>query len=146
MSTDELLQGLVAVESAYQQLDKQGVIAAMDLALADLGCLDQSLEPALAARLHRAIGMRLYLEHDLEGSERAFAAARASEPGYTLPEEIAPAGHPLHQAYYRLQLDELPTEPLARQVGWSCCWTDRARGTDVPVCRPSRSSWTIEAR
>ena len=80
-------------EAAFAARDEAAFDAAMTHLADDLSCLDAVLEPALAGRYHRLIGLRLYARGDQEGARLAFAAARTVDPFGALPSELLPAGH-----------------------------------------------------
>lgn len=80
-------------EAAFAARDEAVFDEAMTQLADDLVCLDAVVEPALAGRYHRLVGLRLYARGDQEGARLAFAAARAVDPFGALPSELLPAGH-----------------------------------------------------
>ena len=90
---------LDAAESALGTMNTPAFREATDVALADATCLGDSVSPATAARLHRAVGIRSFLDKDSQRVVEAFAAARAVEPDYRFPAALVPPDHPLRAAY-----------------------------------------------
>jgi hypothetical protein len=73
------------------------------MALSTLPCLDERVTTAVAADFHRMMAMAAFTAGD-EGLVLAeFRAARRLAPGYHIPEEVAPEGHPLVQLYQRAE-------------------------------------------
>lgn len=79
--------------------DEVGFRSATDATLAGVVCLEEAATPSLAARAHRTLGLRHYVDGDLDAARRAFAAARRLDPEFTFPAAWAPDGHPLRAAY-----------------------------------------------
>lgn len=77
-----------------------------------LPCVDEVLQSAVIAQLHRYRGLYSFKD-DAARAQQAFAAARALEPSYKLPGY--PEGHPMLSAYNALPTDgpEEPVEPPA---------------------------------
>jgi hypothetical protein len=110
--TASLEQSLSAVEQAFVDFDKLAVSKGYTMAGSQLRCLSEPLSPDAAAQFHRVTGLVRFLEHQDESTRSAFAAARAIDPEFTLPESIAPDGHPLHDYYGAIDLAALPEERL----------------------------------
>lgn len=104
---------LGAAEAAFAAMDDGALAAAVAQAEADAGCLGERPAPSVIARLHRAEGLRAFVAGDMEGAQRAFAAARALEPDYSFPPDLIPAGHPLLAAYTALPPAPADTTTLA---------------------------------
>ncbi len=111
--SSSLVENLAAVEQAFADFDKAAVSKGYTGASHKLGCLSEPLAPEQAAQFHRVTGLVRFLEHEDDATRAAFAAARAIDPEFALPAEIAPPDHPLHAAYGALELAELPEEILA---------------------------------
>lgn len=80
-------------ETAFAARNEPSFDAAMSAAAADVPCLGAVISPALAARYHRLVGLRLYARGDAAGATLAFAAARAVDPFGALPSALLPLGH-----------------------------------------------------
>jgi hypothetical protein len=70
-----------------------------------LSCLTEPVSPNLAADYHRLIALAGYVAQDTPRTVGAFRAALRLQPGYQLPEAIAPKGNAL--------ADQLQTAKLA---------------------------------
>ncbi len=110
---DSLEQSLVSVEQAFVDFDKAAVTKGYSIASAQLRCLSEPLDASQAAHFHRITGLVRFLEHQDEATRTAFAASRAIDPGYVLPQSIAPVDHPLHGLFSAIDLAGLPEETLA---------------------------------
>lgn len=98
-SSDEVAAAVDRAEIAYGELDVEQFRIATDEAVALVSCVDETITKPLAARLHRFEGLRKFIERDLDGSKRAFAAARSIEPAYTFPTSLVPEGNPVRDEY-----------------------------------------------
>ncbi len=112
---------LVTMDEAEAQfgVDAERFRQATDGTVAGAECLAEVVTPSIAARLHRIVGLRAYVDQDNEAAARAFAASRRLEPAYVLPLAMAPEGHPLRGAYQQIDVGStattrLPTSPEAR--------------------------------
>jgi len=95
----DLGASLEVAEAAYADMDTAGFLAATNRVTAEANCLAESVPRSTIARLHRVEGLRAFVDKDAERAAEAFASARAIEPGYTFPEAIVPAGHPVRASY-----------------------------------------------
>lgn len=95
LSTADLVAMLEGAEWSYGQADLPGFSQATEQIRTKLPCLSEELPRNIAARVHRAVGLRGFVDRDPEVSTRAFAAARAIEPAYTFPSALVPAGNPV---------------------------------------------------
>ncbi|MFT5587792.1 MAG: hypothetical protein ACI9VR_005405 [Cognaticolwellia sp.] len=114
---DAAIQG----EQSFSDLNLEGLNAAATQAEADLPCVQEPLSLETAAAYHRLMGLSAFANGDRERVIYEFSAARVSEPGYSMPETLAPEGHPLQAAYTEsLQLDggqaETPVPPIGGYV------------------------------
>lgn len=85
-------------ETAYGK-DLPAFQAASTRAFALLPCVADAIEPSVAARYHRVVGLVAYVARDPASEISAFAAARSVDPAYSFPETMVPAGNPLRQDY-----------------------------------------------
>ncbi len=98
VGAEELHGALAAGEAAYGN-DVDAFVAAERRVSAAVPCLLQPLTPADAARVHRIVALRAYVERDPPRTVAAFAAARVAEPTYTLPLTLVPEGNPARADY-----------------------------------------------
>ncbi len=89
---------LVAAEKAFTDLDPNGFVIATDHLVLLQPCLDSLVSPALAARWHRVIALKLYGQKDEAGAGAAMRAAHALEPAYVWSDDLLPPG-PLRALY-----------------------------------------------
>lgn len=135
-SSEDLLRSLSAAELAYAALNEREFYAAVDNARAQIPCLTQPLAPPDAAQVHRVEAYAAFLGGELPRAEQHFAAALSREPNYTLPISLAPAGHPLRQAFDAArQAPAAQLAPLAAPAEGSLL-VDGARAADYPLNRP----------
>ncbi len=111
-SAQAVESALEAALQAYAAQDKQGVLSHMAGAEQELGCLTEPMRPALAARFHMVEGLKLFLTRDNTGAHLAFAAARRTDAGLTLPADIAPPKHSLQTCYTALPLTDLALQQV----------------------------------
>ncbi|MFH1466158.1 MAG: hypothetical protein ABIO70_17365 [Pseudomonadota bacterium] len=103
-TSDKALQGRIArAEAAWVALDGVSFAAELDAALEGLGCRIAPLSPAMAAHLHRLVGLRAQQRRDEAAVLQAFAASRAIDPDFHFPTDVLPEDHPLARSY-----DQLP--------------------------------------
>ena len=133
-TTADLLLTMEDAESAFGGLDITAFRAATDKANADVRCLREVVPRPLAARLHRLEGLRWWADADLPRARASFAAARSIEPGYTFPEAMVPAGHPVLVEYGASDPaagGELPVPPPEK----AALWFDGRAGDTRPEAR-----------
>jgi len=95
----DLTSKLDSAEKAYASLEVEQFTLSLDEAALMLPCLGDPVTPALGARYHRTIGLRLFIERDRERASQAFAAARAIDPTYEFPDSLIPTGHAVRAIY-----------------------------------------------
>lgn len=116
VAPQSLAEAAIQGEQSFSDLNLEGLNAAATQAEADLPCVQEPLSLETAAAYHRLMGLSAFANGDRERVIYEFSAARVSEPGYNMPETLAPEGHPLQAAYTEsLQLDggqaETPVPP-----------------------------------
>lgn len=135
-STADVAAALELAEAAYADADLPALLAASDRASDALPCVQELVSRSLAARYHRVVGLRAFVEAQADASERAFAAARSIEPAYTFPPEIVPPGNPVLDHYIALSVDAPRTLPVDAPAEGSI-WLDgretRQRSISWPV-------------
>lgn len=112
VSTQDLVEVLERAEAAYQEMDLDGFRVEADEAARALPCSSEVLPRPLVARYHRLQGLRAFVVRDSDRAPLAFAAARAIEPAYVLPESMVPLDHPLRQMYGAVPVESRLTTPL----------------------------------
>jgi hypothetical protein len=135
-------------EQALLVLDIPGFVAATDALREQIACVEDALPAELVARVHRLEGFRRWGDREPDAA-LAFAAARAADPDWTVPEELAPLGSPLRR-------DVLAVEPArggervpapAEGVLWIDGRPSRQRPTDRPavvqLVDGSFARWTV---
>ncbi len=115
-----LEQAAIEGEQAFSDLDLDALNVAAQKAEAELPCVQDPLSLETAAAYHRLMGLSAFANGDRERVIYEFSAARVSQPGYSMPETLAPEGHPLQAAYTEsLQLDGGDAEtPIPPEGGW----------------------------
>jgi len=120
-------------ETAFAGMDIEGLVAARDLAASHLECVQEPVTPEVAAAFHRLMAIVAFTEQDLDAVLAEFHAARRLQPGYQIPEEVAPQGHPLIRLYEdSVSAAEGDLSPVNPPVGgWVS--VDGVRGAPVPT-------------
>ena len=95
VAAQDLGRVISAGDAAFGALDAQAFRAADSEAARLLPCLDEALEPAQVAALHRLHALAAFLARDHAGAVSAFRSMLATAPDYRLSEELAPPNHPL---------------------------------------------------
>lgn len=129
-----------AGEAAFAAIDMEALAASKDKAAAALACLGEPVAVKQAASFHRLLAMDGFAHHDFTAALAEFHAARRLEPGYAIPADVAPAGHPLVSLYEAaLQAGEGDLEPVqASSGGWIL--VDGVRG----AARPNKISVILQ--
>ncbi len=108
-------------EQSFANLDIEGLNQASDDAAQALPCLSESITLNDAAAYHRLMGMSAFANQERDRVKAEFHAARLLQPGYAVPEDVAPQGHPMIAAYDEAVLldegaHEEPVPPLGGYV------------------------------
>lgn len=112
-TNEDLVVALTQAMQAYGELDRTGFEAGLRKAKSTVDCLDEVIDSAAAAELHRATGLSAFLARDEDLAKTRFAAARALEPAYTFPDTVVPTGNAVHDLYQALDPTSSPIESLA---------------------------------
>lgn len=132
-------------ETAFRHMDAtlfEQASAELDRTLA---CQTEPLSAIQVAAYHRVRALAAFFAEDEPSTVLAFQAALATMPGYVLPQEIAPDGHPLRKLFDDAKLFsageafELP-EPVD---GWVT--VDGTRTRTAPAARPFVFQWLSSA-
>ena len=98
-SPSALAASLDSAEAAFNELDSQKLHKATEDAQSQADCLTAPIDAATAARLHRAVGLRAFVDGDQDSARLSFAAARAADPAFVFPEDVLPRNHPARALY-----------------------------------------------
>lgn len=90
---------LAVAEGALRAADAANFELAMEEIALVLPCLADTPTPAVAARLHRIIGIQAFVRGDAERARQAFSAARVLEPDYTFPSQLYAPENDIRQMY-----------------------------------------------
>ena len=105
-SLDELRDAYKRGEAAFANLDIEGLEGASGDAEEALPCLNEPIQPLDVAAYHRLMGLNAFAEQDHDRMKGEFHAARKLEPGYQVPAEVAPEGHPMIEAYNQATISD----------------------------------------
>lgn len=134
--TAALLGALNDAERAHANLDVPGLQSGARDALGAVPCVDSLVSQRDAARLHRVVGLDAFTQQQRNLATRAFAAARAADPGFDFPTHVVPAGHPLRTYYLALPLDAGTTQAIGVPSGFEVRLDGNAT-TQRPLSWPS---------
>lgn len=136
-----LADAVGAAEAAFTDMDERAFRQASDRADAAVPCQSEALSPVGVAGLHRVHALRAFLAQDHARATLEFRAVRGSQPGYGLPEAIAPAGHPLRADFdASAEYAEGAPFPLPPPAdGW--LQVDGRRAVEAPSGRPYVLQW-----
>ncbi len=129
-------QQVAAGDSAYVDMDVEAFQAARSKAREMVPCLAEPVTPAQAAGFHRLEALGNFLARDHAASVASLRSLVAAAPGYTLSDDLAPAGHPL-RLYFEIAENSVaaPTAPLP-SLGSGWAQIDGTTTTSWPVDRP----------
>jgi hypothetical protein len=107
-----------AGERAFAALDRAGLDDARERALELVPCIGEKVPLEIAADFHRLMALAAFVEGDEQQVLAEFHAARRLVPGYQVPREVAPPGHPLQQLYeWSEDADEGTPDPTIPPIG-----------------------------
>lgn len=133
---------LTAAEDAFSSMMLEPFRVELAAIEAEIGCLEEKLEPLVVARLHRVRAMGAFLERDQPGAVAAFQGQRAADPELDLPEKYVEQ-HPLRKLYVQAGETEDPRAPL-EQVEGVQIWVDGHQATERPTARVALFQLTRE--
>lgn len=121
-----------AGEVAFADLDSDALARAQLAGAHALTCLSEPVGTRDAAAFHRMIALAAFTRHNLSDARSEFHAARRLEPGYQIPESVAPPGHPLVALYDEsASADEGELQAVQASTGWIV--VDGVRGSPRPI-------------
>jgi hypothetical protein len=122
-------------------MDASGFDDALRRARTSLACATTALTPVQCAGFHRVMALDAFLRSDEATAILDFAAMRATQPGYVLPDDVAPEGHPLRDTFQKStefsSTATFPLPPIAE--GWLN--VDGQRSANAPSGRPFVVQW-----
>jgi len=119
-----------ALEDAFVYVDEPGFGAAWTALSAAIPCVSTPLELRDILALHRAQALAAFVDGDMAGSRKSWAAVRTLNPAWELPVDLAPPGHLLRVQFDTAPLgSEVVALELAPEGGWL---VDGRLASDVP--------------
>lgn len=104
-SSAELRGAAARVEGAFSAMKIDGVQTGIEELRGRLPCAGEALTPVDVGAIHRAEAWDAWVGGDADGTRAALWAARSAQPGWVLPQSLAPDGNPL-----RVIFDAYPGE------------------------------------
>lgn len=133
----DLIRPLNEGQAAFSAMDGDTFARATEAASAALRCLGEPVSASVAASWHRHQGLLAFLADDAAGARAAFRAALSLQPGWRLPEDVAPPGNPLFVLYEEARgLGPGASEPAYAEGGLDLL-VDGALSSDLPLERPA---------
>lgn len=123
-------------EVAFVQMNGDTFAGSMAETDTALSCQTEPLSAIQIAAVHRVRALDAFFSGDEPSVVLAFEALLATMPGYELPVDIAPVGHPLRKLFDEARLfsvREVFVLPEPRE-GWLTI--DGRRGIEAPAARP----------
>lgn len=120
-------------EAAFADLDSDALSRAMVAGAHALTCLADPVGTKDAAAFHRMIALAAFTRHDLANARAEFHAARRLEPGYVIPESVAPQGHPLTALYDESATADEGELQAVQATGGGWIVVDGVRGSPRPT-------------
>jgi hypothetical protein len=136
-ATQAQLAGIaIEARSAFEAMDQAMFVSQMSQLNQTIPCLREIIEPMGASTIHLLMGLDSFGQKDLEGATLAFAAARSASSGYQMPDNVAPAGHPLHAAFATIPVDNPETQDVSVRPGMTL-YIDGKEATARPTVWPA---------
>lgn len=86
-------------DDAFIALDLSTFQEAVAAQRQTLSCMEDPLTPVHCVEIHRMRAIDAFVSDDLPAATMSFQALVATRPGYTLPSDIVPEGHPLQDVF-----------------------------------------------
>lgn len=132
-----LQEAIRDAEGAFASMDSSGFDAAVKAARVAVACAEQPLTPVQCAGFHRIMALEAFLDRKEDDAVLDFVAVRATQPGYQLPESIAPQDHPLRQLFDQsAEFASGGTFTLPPPAGGGWLDVDGSRAEAAPSNRP----------
>lgn len=135
MRGSDLAPPMVDAENAVADMEEADVERAAVALEARIGCLTERLSPEAVAGVHRLLGYRAFVRGDRANASAAFGAARATDPAWQMPDDLAPPGTALREVFTTAPLDTA-TEGILVPPG-TVLWVDAVKTNERSVDRPA---------
>jgi hypothetical protein len=131
-----LMELASAADQAFERMDADGFARTATGIDETLACGQEVLTPIQVVAYHRTKALTAFFDGDDAQTILAFQSALATMPGYSLPTDIAPEGHPLRQSFEQAKLfgPGEPVELAEPASGW--LMIDGTRTRSAPSGRP----------
>jgi hypothetical protein len=131
-----LSEAVSDAEKAFVAMEASALDRAHAEARGALDCQEQPLTPVLCAGVHRVEALKAFVDGDDDATILSFQAMLDTQPGYDLPDELAPPGSPLRDTLDQArQFDTSEPFPLPLPAeGWLT--VDGRRAIAAPSGRP----------
>ncbi|MCB9670504.1 MAG: hypothetical protein H6734_13585 [Alphaproteobacteria bacterium] len=127
---------LAEAEVAFESMQAEPFEVAARAATDAVSCLGETVQPAVAARFFRVLGLRGFLSRDREDTVAAFRAQQRIAPELGLPGDIV-EGHPLMGLFaVAAETPERPEVAMLPRPG-VVLWVDGVQSTTRPPDVPS---------
>lgn len=110
---------LASIDALIKRVDDAALasqndqITALAAQLRDaLPCIDEVLDEHEVGGIHRVMALDAFIDRRRDEAKAEFAALRASDPSYVLPENPFQEGHPVRADFSAIQLTDPVTTPL----------------------------------
>jgi hypothetical protein len=123
-------------EDAFVRMDGDGFDRATLAVEQALGCQTEALSAIQIAAVHRVQALESFFEGDEPTTVLAFQSLLATMPGYELPLDIAPVGHPLRHTFDQAKLFSTPETFLLPEPADGWLTIDGRRTIEAPAARP----------
>lgn len=133
----DVLTPLADAAAKFGAMEVDGFLSDTDQAFAALPCLSEKADRALAAEVHRMRGLRAMVDRDPDLARRAFAAARAIEPGYGFPVSVVPEDNLIRAEYSALNATTGALAPVPEPGGGALSFDGRDTGNRRPTEFPT---------
>lgn len=102
VDASELTEAAATGERVFSDMDETGLLREAQRAREQIiVCIAEPISPSDAAAFHRLMALDAFTRHNDDRVIAEFHAARRLEPGYELPESVAPTEHRLRELYTR---------------------------------------------
>jgi len=98
---EELAEAESKGETAFADMDLDGLRAQAKKAREILACLSEPVNSKHAAAFHRLMALEAFTHQNDDRVIAEFHAARKLDPGYQFPEDVAGEDHPVRELYKR---------------------------------------------
>ncbi|MEL6346608.1 MAG: hypothetical protein AAFV53_26080 [Myxococcota bacterium] len=141
ISADEMAQNIAVSEAAYVQMNEDEFKSSVAAVRQWVPCISTPMSAAQVVGYYRLEALHAFLSRDKDAAQAAIRGVLAVSPTYSLPESIAPDGHPLQVLF-----DEVVMEPPGQTRSLSAprtgaVWVD---GVASPTERPANRPYLLQ--